>query len=213
MTSDSSSRGRIDLWADPMDPWSFQVASWLGEVEVVRPVDVGFHLMSVSLLNAGREVPPQYADDPQAYLDRMTRAWGPVRVGTAAVAEHGQEVLRPLYTAMATRLHRDGMTDYGVVVAEALAEVGLPAELAEAAGSEEYDERLAASHRAGMDPVGTDVGSPIVHVGGLGFFGPVISTVPRGEAAGRMYDSLAGLAEFPSFWELKRTRTEEPDPS
>jgi hypothetical protein len=209
----SETRGRIDLWADPMDPWSFQVASWLGELEAVRPVDVGFHLMSVSLLNAGGDVPAQYADDPQAFLDRMKRAWGPVRVGTAAVAEHGEEVLRPLYTAMATRLHRDGMTDYGVVIKEALAEAGLPAELAAAADTEDYDERLAASHRAGMDPVGTDVGSPIVHVAGVGFFGPVISKVPRGEAAGRMYDSLAGLAEFPGFWELKRTRTEEPDPS
>ena len=207
----TASPGRIDLWADPMDPWSFVLANWLGEVERVRPVEVGFHLMSVSLLNADKDVPGQYRDDPQAFLDRMQRAWGPVRVGTAAVAEHGEQALRPFYTAMAERIHRGGMTDYGQVIAEALAEVGLPAELLEAATSTEYDEALATSHRAGMDPVGTDVGSPIVHVAGAAFFGPVVSRIPRGEAAGRLYDSLAGLAEFPGFWELKRTRTEEPD--
>ncbi|MGB2566989.1 disulfide bond formation protein DsbA [Micromonospora citrea] len=206
-----TARAKVDLWFDPMDPWSWIVSRWLLEVERVREIDLGFHVMSVSLINADREVPAQYRDDPEAFLARMRKAWGPVRVATAAVALKGDEVLRDLYTAVGTRIHERGDADYDRVVREALAEVGLPAELAEAAQGEEYDGRLRESTERGMRPVGTDVGSPIVHIDGMAFFGPVISRIPRGEQAGRFFDSLAGLADFPHFWELKRIRTEEPE--
>lgn len=204
-------RHQVDMWFDPMDPWSWVVSRWLSEVERVRVIDLRFHVMSVSLLNAGRDVPEQYRDAPEAYLDRMARAWGPVRVLTAAAQNSGQEVLRALYTAMGTRLHEQGNKDFSEVIDAALAEVGLPAGLASAASTTDYDEQLRISHEAGLGPVGTDVGSPTLHVDGVAFFGPVISTIPRGEEAGRFFDAVAGLAANPHFFELKRARNEEPD--
>lgn len=198
---------KVDVWVDPMDPWSWVVSRWLLEVEQVRDIVLRFHVMSVSVLNAGREIPEQYQSDPQAYLERMSKAWGPVRVLTAA----GENGMRDLYSAMGQEIHERGNKNYDDVIALALKAVGLPAELAEAAHSAAHDEQLRASHRAGMEPVGPDVGSPTLHVNGSAFFGPVISRIPRGEEAGEFFDALVVVARNPHFWELKRTRTEEPE--
>lgn len=199
--------GQVDVWVDPLDPWSWVVFQWLSEVERVREIELRLHVMSVSVLNAGRDVPPRYQSDPEAYLDRMRRAWGPVRVLTAA----GDGAMKELYAAMGTHIHERDNKDFDDVVVRSLDAVGLPAELADAAHTTEHDDRLRASHRAGMEPVGNDVGSPTLHVNGSAFFGPVISRIPRGEHAGRLFDAVVTLAGDPHFWELKRTRTEEPD--
>lgn len=202
---------KVDMWFDPMDPWSWVVSRWLLEVEQVRDVELEFHVMSVALVNAGRDVPPQYADDPGAYLERMRRAWGPVRVLTAVVAGEGPEVVRSLYTAMGTRIHVGGVKDFDDVVVAALEEVGLPGEYAKAAYSDEYDEGVRTSTHAGMDPVGMEIGSPIMHVDGAAFFGPVVSRIERGEDAGLLFDGIALLSRFPHVSELKRARIAEPE--
>ncbi len=200
MTSPAS----VDFWFDPLCPWAWITSRWVLEVEQVRPIRVTWNVMSLSVLNEDRDMPDDYAA-------HMRRGWGPVRVCVAAEQEHGRDVLARLYTAYGERLHlRKVELDDPYLHVTALEAAGLPTALADAAGSDRYDEELRASHSRGMDPVGMDVGTPVIHVEGRAFFGPVLSRIPRGEEAGRVWDGARLLAGFPHFYELKRTRTEGP---
>ena len=200
----AAGRRVADLWFDPSCPWAWMTSRWLLEAAQVRPLEPRFRVMSLAVLNADKDV-------PEEYRELLEAAWGPVRVCIAAAQQHGEDVLAPLYTALGTRIHLQERQPDRTLVEEALAEVGLPTSLAEAMTSEEYDEALRASHQAGIDQVGEEVGTPVISVGGVAFFGPVVTPAPKGEAAGRLWDGTLLVAGTPGFFELKRTRTEGPD--
>jgi len=188
------------MWFDPICPWAWMTSQWLMEVEHVRDVEVTWSVMSLSVLNEGRDL-------SQDYRDKMERSWAPVRVITAAVQQYGPSVIKPLYDAMGSRIHLDGEQDYLRVIEAALQEVGLSANLLRFADSPEVDVELRASHQRAMDLVGDDVGTPVICVDGVSFFGPVVSPAPTGEQAGRLWDGCLLVAGTPGFFEIKRTRT------
>jgi hypothetical protein len=196
----------VDVWVDPVCPFAWLTSRWLLEVERQRPITVTFHIMSLSVLNQGREGLSDF------YRDLVDRAWGAVRVAIAAEHEHGNEVLRGLYQALGTRIHLQDRRQDRALFVEALIDVGLPVSLADAADSDTYDELLRASHHRGRDLVGEEVGTPVIHVPGtdgktVAFFGPVVTPTPRGDAALRLWDGVMLVADTPEFFEMKRSRT------
>lgn len=199
----ASPRPVVDLWFDPACPWAWMTSRWITEVSRHRDVDLRWHVMSLSVLNEGRDL-------PEDYRRLMDDSWAAVRVAIAAARDHGDEVLAPLYTALGTRRHPQGRTDTDAIIAESLAEVGLPATLAEVGGTTEVDDLLRASHQRAIDLVGDDVGTPVMAIDGVGYFGPVVTPAPTGQAALDLFDGLLLMTRVPSFYELKRTRTAGP---
>jgi len=194
----------VDFWFDPLCPWAWITSRWMLEVEQVRPVTVRWHVMSLAVLNEGRE------GLSERYQELMKRAWGPVRLCAAAEQKYGSDVLLPLYTAIGTRLHNLKEERERATMEAAVAEAGLPAELVDAMESTEYDDAVRASHNDGIERVGQDVGTPVISVNGASIFGPVVSPIPRGEAAGRLWDGLLLVTGTDGFFELKRSRTRAP---
>jgi 2-hydroxychromene-2-carboxylate isomerase len=195
---------RVDFWFDPICPWAWITSRWMLEVQQVRPVTTSWHVMSLAVLNADKE------DLPETYREALRSAWGPVRVVTAAEQAYGPEVMLPLYTALGNRFHHEKAPRDTETITTALVEAGLPASLAAAADSTEYDAAVRASHAEGINRVGYDVGTPVISVGELSVFGPVMSPIPRGEAAGRLWDGVLLIAGVDGFFELKRSRTRDP---
>lgn len=193
-----------DFWFDPICPYAWIASRWILEVEQVRDISVRWHVMSLAYLNQDRDV-------SEDYRELLRPAGGPVRVLVAAEHKHGPDVLLPLYTALGTRIHLQGQPITRELIGQALAGAGLEPELVEAMDDPSYDEAVARSHHRGMDQVGLDVGTPTISFAGSTFFGPVLSRIPRGEDAGRLWDACIEIAGFPHFYELKRSRTGEPD--
>ncbi|MGW7481839.1 mycothiol-dependent nitroreductase Rv2466c family protein [Nonomuraea muscovyensis] len=196
----------VDLWFDPFCPFAWATSRWLLEVEKVRPIEPRWRLMSLHMLNEGKDVPADY-------LQRIARAQELVRVVAAAQQKYGDQVTGALYTELGTRLHNERrgkrLDLLRQTAEEALEAAGLDRKLADAMESEEYEDAIRASHDEGMALVGQEVGTPVIRVGSNAFFGPVITRIPRGEEAGRLWDGVLLVTAFEDFFELKRSRTRE----
>ena len=192
-----------EFWFDPVCPWAWMTSRWILEVEKVRDISVQWNLFSLAHLNRDKEL-------PEEYKSRLIRSWQSTRVIAAAQKEKGSSITLPLYTAISSRIHLKKM-DVGVVLfEEALTEVGLNPVLAQAMSDESLNAAIIESHERGIALVGNDVGTPIISVGGAAFFGPVISPAPKGEEAGKLWDGVVGVASYPGFFEIKRSRTVGP---
>ncbi|MFC0674189.1 mycothiol-dependent nitroreductase Rv2466c family protein [Brachybacterium hainanense] len=195
----------VELFVDPACPYAWMTSRWLHHAAGVRDIAPTFSVMSLSVLNEGRELDPGY----RAMLDE---SWGPVRVAIAIVTRHGAEPFSRWYTAWGEEWHvADRKEDRRATAARALEAAELPASLIDVfdpVPGDEIDQALRASHARAVGMVGEDVGTPVISFGeGTAYFGPVVSPAPRGEDAGRLFDGVEALASVPGLYELKRTRT------
>ncbi len=200
-------RTPVDLWFDPFCPYAWMTSRWLLEVEKVRPIEPRWHIMSLNVLNEGKDV-------PETYRELIAKAIGPVRVVAAVQDKYDSETVGRLYTELGTRFHNQGrlkeLDRLRETVEEALEAAGLERRFADAMDSEEFDEILRASHNDGIGRVGQEVGTPVISVEGVAFFGPVVSPAPKGEEAAKLWDGVRLVAGIDGFFELKRSRTRPP---
>lgn len=209
-------RTPVDFWFDPLCPWAWMTSRWLLEVQAVRAVEPRWHIMSLAVLNEGKDISDTY----RAFLKH---AMGPVRVIQAAADKYGDDVLAGLYTEFGTRIHNqrrftlrgagdelDPAAAIRELAREALEAAGLDGDLVAAMDATEFDDAIRRSHAKGIDLVGQEVGTPVIAVDGVAFFGPVISPAPKGEAAGKLWDGVLLVAGTDGFFELKRSRTRDP---
>ncbi|MDO5286229.1 MAG: disulfide bond formation protein DsbA [Actinomycetia bacterium] len=194
----------VEMWFDPACPWAWITSRWLLEVQQVRDVEVVFKVMSLGVLNEGRDLDPDY----RRFLD--TESWIGARA-SAGVAETGDpELLARFYTALGTRYHQLQEPRAVETVRAALADVGADPTIADRAQTDAFDASMRASHAEAIAAVGDEVGTPVVRVNGMALFGPVLSPAPKGEQAGELFDGFVKMTAYPGFFELKRTRTVGP---
>jgi hypothetical protein len=202
---------RVDFWFDPFCPWAWITSRWILEAKQMRAIDVSFHLMSLAILNEGDL--PRQLDDPQM----LKKVWTPVRVAMAVEQTAGREMLGAFYTAIGGRIHHAGNKEFGdllkndfdQIITGSLHEVGLPAELAEAATRDKYDDALRKSTADGVNAAGAIPCTPTLHINGVAVFGPVLSRIPRDEDAGKLWDAALTFASHPNFWEIKRAQPQD----
>lgn len=210
-----SNRDKVTFYFDVSCPFCWVTSRWIKEVEKVRDIEIEWKPMSLSVLNESRD------ELPEDYKFMMQCNWTPARLFNAVFSQDGQEAVDKLYTALGTKVHNENRIDrhahvdepehaFDELIKEALAEVGLPEERLAQALTTEFDELMRENHAEAMKEVGNDVGTPVVKLNDVAFFGPVLTRIPRGEEAGKIFDGAVAVASYPYFFEIKRSRTEDP---
>ncbi|MGK8360777.1 mycothiol-dependent nitroreductase Rv2466c family protein [Corynebacterium amycolatum] len=210
-----SNGDKVTFYFDVSCPFCWVTSRWIKEVEKVRDIEVEWKPMSLSVLNEGRD------ELPEDYKFMMQCNWTPARLFNAVFSQDGQEAVDKLYTALGTKIHNENRIDrhahvdeperaFDELIKEALAEVGLPEKRLAQALTTEFDELMRENHAEAMKEVGNDVGTPVVKLNDVAFFGPVLTRIPRGEEAGKIFDGSVAVASYPYFFEIKRSRTESP---
>jgi hypothetical protein len=193
----------VEVFVDPSCPFAWITEQWLAEVDRVRTIELGVRLLSLSVVNDRRDIDPWY----RTFNDG---AWAPARVMAAVERECGSSAARRFYEAFGHRFHAELGTsddaDRVDVSRDALDRAGLPAHLLDAATDTGFDEHLRAQTARALESVGLDVGVPLVVVDRVAASGPVLSRIPRGDDASRLFDAVVTLAREPGFVRLERQR-------
>jgi hypothetical protein len=215
-TTETATSTDVTFYFNPVCPFAWMTSKWLRMVIAQRNYTVDWKFISLRLINAEVDYDTHF---PPGYEDGHTAGLRLLRVAARTRAEHGAEAVGRLYRAMGTRIfdtnnHGDTV-DRGSAgfVEPILAEVGLPAELADASDDTSLDVLLRAETDEALALTGRDVGTPIIHFqppAGVAFFGPVISRLPKPDDAARLWDHVVGLANFGGFAEMKRSLRERP---
>ncbi|PIE27614.1 MAG: disulfide bond formation protein DsbA [Micrococcales bacterium] len=192
----------VTVFVDPVCPFAWITQQWLAEVSHRAGVRVAVELMSLSAVNEGRE-----ADE--RYRELLAKAWRPVRVAAALCASSHSDRWPDLYEQMGRYRHVEGMRDEGEIIEGSLCALGLPAGLAAAADEDRWDDDLRRRTAVAQAPVGDDAGTPILHIGERGFFGPVLTAIPRGVEAVELWGAVSALVKHRAFSEIKGPRAQD----
>ena len=206
----------LNFYFDPLCPFAWITSKWVRQVTAQRDYAVDWRFISLRLLNAHIDYASQFPPDYEAGHTAGLRL---LRVAARVRAEHGREAVGPLYEAFGRHIFEvprpHNRAEYGTRewARPLLAEVGLPAFLADAVDDESADVEIRAETDEALALTGKDVGTPILHFRppeGVAFFGPVISRLPDDTDAVELWDHVIALAGFPAFAELKRSLREQP---
>ncbi len=215
MTATQQADADINFYFDPACPFAWMTSKWVRTVVAQRDYRVDWRFISLRLINATVDYDSHF---PAGYDDGHTAGLRLLRLAARVRAEHGRDLIGPLYAAIGARVFdtapgRGPETGSRAFVEPVLAELDLPADLAEAVDDPSFDAELRRETDEALALTGKDVGTPIIHFQpptGVAFFGPVISRLPDDADAGRLWDHVVGLAGFAGFAELKRSLRERP---
>lgn len=187
----------IDLYLDPVCPFSWVTARWLLDAAGTTDTSVTLRQMSLAVLNEGEDV-----EGKQKRMMERSRRLG--RLFAAVVAKHGQGAFTLLYDSLGTRIHVRGDDPTPGDIEQLLTECGLEGSLSEALDDGSLDDDVERTHRASQDALGGSAGSPIIVVEGRGFHGPVLTRIPSHEGGVRLLDAVLVAAGTPEFATLQR---------
>ena len=207
----------LDFFFDPVCPWAWITSRWVREVQQLRDYEVEWRFISLRFLN---ESSMDYSKMPEGYKEIHHAGTMGLRVAAHARAERGNDAVSALYTALGTSLHN--REERASMVADPVAHLGevlrradLPDEWARVSQSEDHDALIRTETELALSRTGKDVGTPILTFrpgseGEASFFGPVISTIPRGDEALRLWDAVETIATSSGMAELKRSLRARP---
>jgi 2-hydroxychromene-2-carboxylate isomerase len=190
----------IEFWFDPTCPFTWRTSRWAREVERAGEATIEWKVMSLGILNEGREIPEEYREG-------MVRGARFLRALVATEELGGSDAVGRLYDALGAHLYDEdeGLADD--VLLRSVSDAGLDGSVADAADDETRDAAVRASHEEGQRRVGTESGSPITaYDGGPAFFGPVVAPAPTGDDATTLLTAMASLSKVGAFSEVKRSR-------
>ena len=201
---------------DPICPWAYLTSRWVVEVQQQRGYDVSWKFISLFMINNNRG----YSEGNKQHQDGHMAGLQALRVASAARAAAGNEAVAAVYSAFGQAIHvakrrpatAVEMKEFARTV---LTEAGLNSQWADSATDELHDEVIRYETTRALELTGKDVGTPILvfhpdKPNQASFFGPVISAIPRGPEALRLWDAVETLATTSGMAELKRSLRSAP---